>query len=294
MVSKNIKFSANSTGNLLHLSKILVVDDKMENILAMKKVLKKTNAQIFTASSGNEALALILKHKFCLVLLDVQMPVMDGFEVAELMKSQENTKYIPIIFVTAISKDEEYIFRGYDSGAIDYLFKPIEPKVLTGKSMAFVELHEQKESLRAEIKRHQNTQDQLNERNKMLGHKNRGLETFTYVASHNLQEPLRMIVSYIYQTDQVPEIHVAVEERNNEYVFFVEDNSIESKYKEQVFETFKRLHTRDQYTGNGMRLAICRKVIERHNGRIWAESKKQKGSKFYFTISRNNSNQAES
>ncbi len=127
--------------------KILVVDDRPENLLAIETALKHVDVEIFTAGSGNEALSLMLRHELALVLLDVQMPEMDGFEVASLMCDNETTKHIPIIFVTAISKDDEFVFKGYKSGAVDYLFKPLSPEILQAKVRVFLELDRQKREL---------------------------------------------------------------------------------------------------------------------------------------------------
>jgi len=101
-----------------------------ENLFALEKVLKPLNLHIVKANSGNEALEKILEYTFTLVLLDVQMPEMDGFETAELMSSLDETKNIPIIFVTAINKDQKHVFKGYEKGAIDYIFKPYDPDIL--------------------------------------------------------------------------------------------------------------------------------------------------------------------
>ncbi|MCP4254537.1 MAG: diguanylate cyclase [Candidatus Scalindua sp.] len=135
---------------------ILIVDDKPANLLALRKILVKPGLNIIEASSGNDALALVLEHDFALVLLDVQMPDMDGFEVAEIMRGNDETKNIPIIFVTAISIEQKYIFEGYDKGAVDYLFKPLDPDILQSKVNIFLELHGQKVALKetnAELKK---------------------------------------------------------------------------------------------------------------------------------------------
>ena len=117
-----------------HTPKILIVDDRPENLVAMKKMLKTLDAELVCAGSGNEALTLALtRERFALCLLDVMMPVMDGFETAELLRQNETTEYTPIIFVTAIGKEQQHIFKGYESGAVDYLFKPIEPNILRSK-----------------------------------------------------------------------------------------------------------------------------------------------------------------
>ena len=126
---------------------ILIVDDRDENLIALEALLEDSGANIIKATSGNDALSLILKHEFALVLLDVQMPGMDGFEVAELMRGNAQTKEIPIIFVTAINKDQQHVFKGYESGAVDYLSKPIEPLILKGKVGIFLQLWRQKQAL---------------------------------------------------------------------------------------------------------------------------------------------------
>ncbi len=127
---------------------ILVVDDKPANLLALRKILAKPGLNIIEATSGNDALALLLEHDFALILLDVQMPDMDGFETAEIIRGNEETKNIPIIFVTAINKEQKYVFEGYSKGAVDYLFKPLDPDILQNKVNIFLELYMQKESLK--------------------------------------------------------------------------------------------------------------------------------------------------
>ena len=127
--------------------KILIVDDKPENLIALEAVLEDENRELIKAYSGNEALKILLKERFALVLLDVQMPGMDGFEVAQLMHSNQKIAKVPIIFVTAISKEKKYVVKGYEVGAVDYLFKPIEPVILKSKVKFFLELDHQKREL---------------------------------------------------------------------------------------------------------------------------------------------------
>jgi two-component system, cell cycle response regulator len=124
--------------------KILMVDDRIENLIALEKTLADLDAEIISATSGEEALAFLLKTAVALILLDVQMPDMDGFETAALIRSNEDTRHIPIIFVTAISKDQRHVFSGYASGAVDYLFKPLDPDILKSKVRVFLELDRQK------------------------------------------------------------------------------------------------------------------------------------------------------
>lgn len=128
--------------------KILIVDDRPENLLVLESLIDNPEVELVKANSGDAALAAMFDHDFALVLLDVHMPGMDGYEVAELMRSNKKTKSIPIIFVTAEQKENAQIFKGYDAGAVDYLFKPLEPIVLKGKVGVFLELFVQRNELR--------------------------------------------------------------------------------------------------------------------------------------------------
>jgi two-component system cell cycle response regulator len=125
-------------------SKILIVDDRIENLVALEKTLADLDAEFVRATSGEQALANLLEHAVALILLDVQMPDMDGFETASLIRSNQDTRHIPIIFVTAISKDQKHVFSGYASGAVDYLFKPLDPDILISKVSVFLELERQR------------------------------------------------------------------------------------------------------------------------------------------------------
>jgi len=120
---------------------ILLVDDRPENLLALEGTLEDENYNLFKATSGREALRMVLKYDFDLILLDVQMPEMDGFEVAKLLRGKEKSKAIPIIFITAISKEPKYIHKGYEVGAENYLFKPIDPDVLKSKIKVSLEYY---------------------------------------------------------------------------------------------------------------------------------------------------------
>lgn len=145
---------------------ILIVDDREENLLALEGWLENPGLKIVKATSGNEALGLMLEEDFALVLLDVQMPGIDGFETAELMRLSEKTKNIPIIFVTAISKEQKHVFKGYLAGAVDYLYKPLNPDILKAKVSVFLQLYRQKRSLEAtseELKRTSAAMMEVNE-----------------------------------------------------------------------------------------------------------------------------------
>lgn len=130
---------------------ILIVDDHRENLVALEAILEAPDRNLITATSGNEALDIALKQDLALILLDVQMPEMDGFEVAELLRKNRRTRAIPVIFVTAISKEEKYVTRGYECGAVDYLFKPIDQQVLEAKVNVFLELDMEKRKLQQAV-----------------------------------------------------------------------------------------------------------------------------------------------
>jgi len=127
---------------------ILLVDDRAENLLALEAILEPLGERTVRAHSGDEALKCLLTEEFAVILLDVQMPGLNGFETAELIKSRERTRYIPIIFLTAISKDEAYVFRGYSVGAVDYMSKPFQPDVLRSKVAVFVDLYRKQRQLK--------------------------------------------------------------------------------------------------------------------------------------------------
>ena len=123
---------------------ILIVDDRPENLLTLESLLEEPGLDIVRADSGDEALSRTLDHDFAIVLLDVNMPGMDGFETAELMRGNRKTRNIPIIFVTAQRGQEEMVFKGYESGAVDYLVKPLQPNVLQSKVRFFLDTHRQR------------------------------------------------------------------------------------------------------------------------------------------------------
>ena len=132
-------------------AKILLVDDRPENLLALEAILEPLGQELVRAESGEEALRRLLHDEFAAILLDAQMPRLDGFQTAELIKQRERTRHVPIIFLTAISKDAEHVFRGYESGAVDYITKPFDPMVLRAKVGVFIELWQKT----VELKRHE-------------------------------------------------------------------------------------------------------------------------------------------
>src|SRR5206468_6441133 len=112
---------------------ILLVDDRTDNLLALEAILEPLGQRLVRAQSGGDALRCLLEREFAVILLDVQMPGMNGFETARMIKARDRTKHVPIIFLTAISKDEDYVFKGYSVGAVDYMSKPFQPEILRSK-----------------------------------------------------------------------------------------------------------------------------------------------------------------
>ena len=388
--------------------KILLVDDTPENLVSLEAALSGLGEELVMAQSGKEALRHLLNDDFAAILLDVRMPEMDGFETAELIRSRPRSRQIPILFLTGY-RNEEHLFRGYDLGAVDFLFKPIVPEVLRSKVAVFVELsrinnklQQQADALRQqaeELHRAEQAVRQLNanlearvlERTDELMRSNEELQQFAYIASHDLQEPLRTVSIYAqllakrysgrlegdadqfikfivqnaermetlihdlldfsridargrdffartscdsalddaienvrplveesgavltrdslptvmgdlvqltrlyqnllvnslkYRAHEVPRIHFAAKESGNEFLLSVQDNGIgiEPQYAEKIFGIFRVLQPRDRNSGSGMGLAICRKIVTRHEGRIWVESKLGQGATFYFTL----------
>jgi signal transduction histidine kinase len=415
---------------------ILMVDDEPANLLALEAILGGLGQKLVKAGSGKEALRHLINGEFALILLDVSMPGMDGFETARLIRERDKTRLTPIIFLTAVGKTETEIFKGYEVGAVDYLLKPLVPEILRSKAMIFIELYNktnQIKRLNEELKQYtmeleianrelkmenevrlkaerglRSSEEKLKALNATLEQKvaertaaaeaksdelarsNAELQQFVHVASHDLKEPLRMITSYVqllqqscqgklgpdadeyihYAVDGAhriqkliedllsytrlgaqsksiqkvdlaeifqgalsnlklavsesgaevacdplpvvdadpthmallfqnlignavkfhgkdkPKVHVSVRRERDHWVLGVEDNGIgiDPQYFERIFVVFQRLHARHEYPGTGIGLALCKKIIEQHNGRIWVESEVGKGSTFYFTI----------
>ena len=405
--------------------KILLVDDREDNLFSIEAIFEKDNYTIVKANSGREALKVLLQQQdFSLILMDVQMPDLNGFETATIIYERDKLKNIPIIFITAFSYDEDYIFRGYKTGGVDYIYKPINPELLRMKVSVFVELyrknqqlllHEKKllaanKSLQKEIEERKASEEKinlLNERlirnNTQLVSINEELDRFAYVASHDLQEPLRKIMIFsdkilmsgnldaeaekyfrkiissskrmellindllnfsrqpmnsadfrkidlnVLAKEAIAELEIEIEKNNariniselpviwavpslirqlfhnlvsnaikfrkktvepvvrieakklnstdnpfpvktmngnSYYKISISDNGIgfDPKYADEIFMVFKRLHSYHEFEGSGVGLSICKKIIEKHNGFITAESKPGNGSVFIFGL----------
>ncbi len=173
---------------------ILLVDDRPENLLTLEGILDSPEFNLVKASSGNEALGLLLEYNFAIALIDVQMPGMDGFETAEIMRSSERTKHIPIIFITAINKQRRHIFQGYESGAVDYLYKPLDLEILKSKISAFIEFFKYREALEETTLKLQNTIEQLNQAKNEAEEANQAKSAFLASMSHEIRSPLNGII----------------------------------------------------------------------------------------------------
>lgn len=184
-------------------SKILIVDDRQENIVAMEAALRSVDAKLISVDNGEDALRLLMLHDFALVLLDVQMPGMSGFEVATMMMSSKKMQRTPVVFVTADSRDEANLCEGYEAGAVDFLFKPVNSSILLAKVKVFLRLERQQKmfatnnvNLRLEAARREKAEAQLEEQLNQLADINNELDEFTRFVSHDLQEPVRKQISY--------------------------------------------------------------------------------------------------
>lgn len=403
--------------------KILLVDDREDNLLSIETILEPDGYKFVKANSGRQALKILLtEFDFALILMDVKMPNLNGFETASLIYEREKLKHIPIVFITANNYGEENIFKGYRTGAVDYIYKPINPELLRAKVSVFIDLYqkthrllaqEQKlvainKNLQIEIHERKNSEEKVKELNRQLLENisqlesaNKDLDRFAFMASHDLQEPLRKIrifsdLLYVkYKdildddgkmnivriqgaaermqslikdiltfskitiekgsfvktslnavvddvlteldgmvreknakviVDKLPSLHVnpglirplfynlisnalkyskknvspvvniksesqqgsqSSKEPEQKYCrIYIQDNGIgfDQKYSEEIFGMFKRLHLNTEYEGTGIGLALCKKIVEEHNGFISAKSKVNEGSTFIISL----------
>jgi len=156
--------------------KILIVDDKVENLISLEKILAELDVEFVRADSGNEGLRVTLESDFAIALVDVQMPGMDGFEMVELMRQERKTLHLPVIFVSAIYKEEYHQIKGIETGAVDFITKPIVPKILIGKVRVFIDLHNNKVSLEEEVKRRKGSEKVVRASESKLRKLNKQLE----------------------------------------------------------------------------------------------------------------------
>ncbi len=385
--------------------KILIVDDKPQNLYTLENVLQETGAEIVKANDGEEALHAVLYNDFALILLDVKMPGIDGYELAELLRGRKKTRHIPIIFLSGVYSDDFHVFKGYESGAIDFLVKPINQDILLNKVNIFLELNAQKRQLQEvvaqledsnarlnhEVAERQQAEEQLQHYTAELQEANAELSQYAYVVSHDLKAPLRAIRNYaeflqedladkmeaeqqgyfqgleraLHEADtliddilvlsrvgrqkmrvetvalgeflrsviaslnfpanveivmpeewphlktipmllrqvfqnlicnavkfnELPQKRVelgwqALDE--DQYDVFVRDNGIGMKpdYQDKIFRVFERLHTREEFEGTGIGLAIVKKAVGKLGGAVRVESQPGAGSTFWVTLPR--------
>lgn len=364
--------------------KILIVDDRPANLVALRTVLKDLDVELVEALSGNEALKATLHHNFVLALLDIQMPEMDGYELAGILREEEKTAQLPFIFISAVYTDNLNVFKGYEKGAFSFITKPFQPEILINKVQFFIDKHYQ------EIALYQLNQNLIN-KNKELEFANKELDSFSYSVSHDLRSPLRSINGYsgmlkenyfnklddegkrilnnvientlkmstlidsllnfsrlgrremtkvdinmndlinetikeckvegvnnqptfnIHELSPVkgdvqllkqvfcnlisnaikysakkdkPEIEVGCQPANDELTYYVKDNGtgFSMDYKDKLFGVFQRLHNDKEFKGIGIGLALVKRIVTRHGGRVWAEGKVNEGSTFYLAL----------
>ncbi|MCP2021245.1 hybrid sensor histidine kinase/response regulator [Pseudomonas laurylsulfatiphila] len=182
-------------------AKLLIVDDLPENLLALEALIKREDRIVYKALSADEALSLLLQHEFAMAILDVQMPGMNGFELAELMRGTEKTKNIPIVFVSAAGREMDYAFKGYESGAVDFLHKPLDIHAVKSKVNVFVDLYRQSKAMKEQVlaleqsrreqeallKQLQNTQLELQQAVRMR-------DDFMSIVAHEVRTPLNGLI----------------------------------------------------------------------------------------------------
>lgn len=379
---------------------ILMVDDEQSNLVALEAVLEPLGQNLVKASSGQEALRKVLEHDFALILLDVQLPDLNGIEVATFIRERERTRHIPIIFLTGAERTAEMMFKGYSAGAVDYLMKPIVAGILRAKVEVFVELAIIRRKLQEEVVERARVAAEISKLNLALEQKNadlvaanQDLENFSYSVSHDLRTPLRHILGYVnifeeaaaakiddadratlkkivrvaqrmgqlidsllafsrigrsslckgevsmdalvketiseialdlngrtvewsirplpsvsgdrellsqvwvnllsnavkYTRPRNPaRIEVAARLDGSEIIYSVADNGVgfEMEHADKLFGVFSRLHAEKEFEGHGVGLANVRRIVQRHGGRTWAESKVNEGASFYFSLPR--------
>lgn len=175
------------------ITKLLIVDDLPENLLALSKIIEADDREIYHAQSGEEALALLLEHEFALAILDVMMPQMNGFELAELMRGTERTRHTPIVFVSASGRELNYIFKGYETGAVDFLYKPLDVSAVKSKVNVFVSLYQQRAQVKQQVEELEASRNELRKAQAELERALKMRDDFMSLVGHELRTPLNTL-----------------------------------------------------------------------------------------------------
>jgi len=366
---------------------VLNVEDDEAVRYAKSRILQHAGFTVREASTGAEALQIAEETPPDIMLLDVKLPDINGFEVCRRIKANPVTKSILVVQASAVFVEKDDKVRGLEGGADGYLSGPVQPDELIATIRSLVRLQQAEEKL-------QKANEELTRQAEELRRSNDDLQQFAYVVSHDLQEPLRMVATYVqllanryrgkldadadefinytsegvtrmqalifdllsyariqaqeqsliptnceevltkvlevlrpttaqtgavithdalptvladatqlgqvlqnllsnalkFHGSQPPRIHISAKPDGAEWIFAVQDQGIglEPQFAKRIFVIFQRLHTRKEYPGTGIGLSICKKIIERHNGRIWVESEPGKGATFFFTLPRVN------
>lgn len=259
--------------------KVLIVDDKPENLLALRTVLKDLEIDLVEAASGNDALKTTLRHDFALALIDNHMPEMDGYELAGILREEEKTAQLPFIFISAVYTDSLNVFRGYEKGAFSFITKPFQPEILINKVKFFIDKYRQEIALIELNKDLKNKNKELARRTMELEQKNLELEsvnkdltTFTYVSSHDLQEPLRKIQNFVtiileeeerYLSDTGKGYFIRIWETANKMQALIEDFLSYSRTKttEHTFEKTDFTALLDEVKSDFEEVILAKKAI---------------------------------
>ena len=249
---------------------ILIVDDKTENLFALEKLLEKPGRRFFKASSGKAALKMAYNTDFSLILLDVQMPEMYGFEVARILKSNPKTAKFSIIFVTAISKEEKYVLKGYDEGAIDYLFKPLDVEITKAKVSTYLKLDQQNRELEDKNERLENLAslvDNSQEITCIFNIRTFRIEevnsTFKSMLGYEPSEVLgSTLISFFNEEDLVETKKIVKEEIKRRSEIFSFENRIVCKNGTQKWMRWKIIVKNNKGFANAMDISV-RKMTER-------------------------------
>jgi signal transduction histidine kinase len=197
-------------------AKLLIVDDLPENLQALSKIIEQDDRIIFSAQSGDEALALLLEHEFALAILDVMMPGMNGFELAELMRSTEKTRRIPIVFVSAGGRELNFAFKGYETGAVDFLHKPLDIAAVKSKVNVFVALYQQRNEVKRQLAILEENRRILAATKAELEHALQMRDDFMSLVAHELRTPLNTL----YVETQLRQLQL---ERGDQQAFSAEN-----------------------------------------------------------------------